>query len=138
MDATFQAFLSSQFLFFCLGIASLTFVIRKIVDYFLTLKGLKNNSFWNELLLPIMPVVLGVLCAYFAKKYPFTDVFAVSTSSRMNFGLVAGLLSGLVYRIIKGVMIQKLPINIAKALIAVNISAEPTAEEVNPQDVSQK
>ena len=141
MDTILQTFLSLQFLFFCLGIAAITFVLRKIVDYILTLKGLQNNKLWNELILPIMPVILGVLCASVAKRYPFPDIFGVSVSAKMNFGLVAGLFSGLVYKIIKGLLSQKLPANIAKVLTNVNLSEskeDPLIEGHSEENLGEK
>ena len=112
MDTVLQALLSWQFVLFALAIAALTFVIRKVVEYALdnpsipTGKMTKEDRLWKELLLPILPVVLGAAAGFLAKKYPFPDGLT-NPSARLAFGLVAGLLSGLVYRVIKGTLAAK-------------------------------
>lgn len=107
MDTVFYAILSWQFLFFCLGVAAVTFVIRKSVEYFILdnpkLPGNKASKLWRELLLPVGPVVGGALLSLIATKYPYPEGIN-SVSSRVIFGLVAGLLSGLVYRVITGML----------------------------------
>lgn len=104
MDTVFLAIFSWQFLIFCLGIAAITFVIRKLVEYFVlnnpSMPGNSSSKVWKELLLPIGPVVGGALFGLIATKYPYPTGIS-SISARVMFGLVAGLLSGLVYRIIK-------------------------------------
>jgi hypothetical protein len=113
MDTVLQALLSWQFVLFALAIAALTFVIRKVVEFALdnpsipTGKMTKTDRLWTELLLPILPVVLGAVAGLLAKKYPFPDGLT-NPSARIAFGLVAGLLSGLVYRVIKGTLAGKI------------------------------
>ena len=113
MDNILQALLSWQFVLFALAIAAFTFVARKVVEFAIdspsipTGKMTKNDRFWTELVLPILPVVLGGGGGYLAKMYPFPDGIT-SASARIAFGLVAGLLSGLLYRIIKGILASKL------------------------------
>lgn len=107
MDAVFYAIFSWQFLLFCLGIAAVTFVIRKLVEYFVLdnpkMPGNKASKLWRELLLPIGPVCGGALLGLVAGKYPYPEGIH-SVSGRVIFGLVAGLLSGLVYRVISGML----------------------------------
>jgi len=107
MDSVFLAIFSWQFLLFCLAIAAVTFVIRKVVEYFILdnpkLPGNKASKLWRELLLPIGPVVGGALAGLVAVKYPYPEGIS-SVSGRVVFGLVAGLLSGLVYRVLSGML----------------------------------
>lgn len=107
MDAVFYAIFSWQFLLFCLGIAAVTFVIRKLVEYFILdnpkMPGSRTSKLWRELLLPIGPVCGGALLGLVAAKYPYPEGIN-SISGRVIFGLVAGLLSGLVYRVISGML----------------------------------
>jgi hypothetical protein len=107
MDSVFLAIFSWQFLLFCLGIAGVTFVIRKLVEYFVLdnpkMPGNKASKLWRELLLPIGPVVGGALLGLVAAKYPYPEGIN-SISGRVIFGLVAGLLSGLVYRVMTGML----------------------------------
>ena len=99
MDTAFETILSYQFLLFCLAISALTYVIRLIVEYCFSVKNIvpKDNHAWNELILPILPIVLGCVSALLAKKYPFPDQIT-SYSGRAVFGLVAGSFSTIVWR----------------------------------------
>ncbi len=67
----------------------------------------KNSKLWKELILPVLPVLLGPTAAYLAKTYPYPGGLT-SGSARVAFGLVAGLLSGLVYRVLKSALGYKI------------------------------
>lgn len=110
MDTVLQALLSWQFLLFCLAIAALTFVVRKIVEFILDnprVPASKTSKLWREVLLPILPVVGGGLSGGFATHYPYPDGLT-SASGRVIFGLVAGLFSGLVYRMVNSFITSKI------------------------------
>jgi len=139
MDQAFQALLTWQFLFFCLAIAALTFVFRKIGDFII------NNykwaaivvRFWNDLMLPILPVVLGCVTALILKKYPYPDNLTTG-GSRFIWGLVAGLLSGLVYRIVKSFLNNQINSKGSAVITAVkDVASAMNAEAVtgNPADL---
>lgn len=105
MDQMLSTLFSLQFLLFCLGLAAVIFVVRRFVEYFV-----KTKSFlklWHELILPVFPVMLGGLTGLLAKMYPYPEGIE-SASGRVLFGLVAGLLSGLVYRVIKSLLKAKI------------------------------
>lgn len=116
MDNVLQALLSWQFVFFALAIAALTFVVKKVVEFAIDNPGIptgnvtKENRFWKELILPISPVVIGAVAGFFANMYPFPEGIE-SASARITFGMVAGLLSGLLFRVIKGTLISKISAN---------------------------
>lgn len=100
MDSAIQILLSWQFLILCLGVASVTFVFRKLFD-FLILKYFKNGQkFWSEVAVPILPVVVGGCIAKFVEQYPYPEDINTQ-SGKMFFGLIAGMFSGLVYRVAK-------------------------------------
>lgn len=104
MDEILRIFLTWQFMIFCLGLAAITFVIRKIFEFAVLnnprMPGSKNSLIWRALLLPIAPVVNGALAGFLAKNYPYPEGLGASTYGRISFGLVAGLFSGLVYRVV--------------------------------------
>lgn len=109
MDLSFAILTSWQFVLFCLGIAALTFVVRKVVEYFLDKPEVpvnKTSKIWTELLLPIGPVISGAVLGFLFKEYPYPEGIS-SDSARMFFGLVAGLFSGLAYKIVKGLLTKK-------------------------------
>jgi xanthosine utilization system XapX-like protein len=106
MDLLSQLF-GWQFMLFCLGIASITFVVRSTVEHLLS--NAKEIKVWKELILPIFPVVVGAIFSLLATSYPYPEGFD-SASGRTMFGLVAGLLSGLLYRVIKSLLASKITI----------------------------
>lgn len=112
MDALLAIFLSWQFMIFCLGLAGMGFVFRKLIEYFILdnphLPGNKHSMIWRSLILPIAPVVSGAIAAYLAKGYPYPQGLGTSEYGRVSFGLVAGLLSGLVYRVISEILRSKM------------------------------
>lgn len=113
MDNVLQALLSWQFVFFALAIAAMTFVVKTVVEFAIdspnipTGNATKESRFWREVVLPISPVLIGALAGFFVQVYPFPEGIE-STSARIMFGMVAGLLSGLLFRIIKGALASKL------------------------------
>lgn len=133
MDTVLQALLSWQFVLFALAIAALTFVIRKIVEFAIDSPNIptgsmnKTSKLWTELILPILPVLLGAFSGLLAKTYPFPDGLN-TLSARIAFGLVSGLLSGLVYRIIRGALASKA----AAALNSITGGSAPAAAAGTP------
>lgn len=115
MENILQAFFSWQFLFFCLALGAVVFVIRKVVEYWMEnwwpLKNWtaanKDAKLWRELILPILPIILGQVAAIYAVQYPYPQDFK-TLSGRMVFGLVAGFTSGLLVRIYRAFLSTKL------------------------------
>lgn len=111
MDSVFQALVSWQFVLFCLGIAAVTFVLRKGIEFSVLdnpkMPGSRTSKFWTDLVLPVFPVVFGCLVGLLIKEYPYPEALN-SAGGRMTFGLVAGLFSGLVYRVAKAFFASKL------------------------------
>lgn len=138
MDNVLQALLSWQFVFFALAIAAMTFVLKKVVEFAIDNQSIptgsmtKENRFWKELVLPISPVVMGAGAGFLAKMYPFPEGIE-SASARLAFGMVAGFLSGLVYRIVKGTLASKLQAatSAPAALPAPDNSGDPGAPARN-------
>lgn len=113
MDTVFQALVSWQFVLFCLGVAAVTFILRKCIEFFVLdnpkMPGTRSSKFWTELVLPTFPVVFGCLTGLLATQYPYPETLQ-SAGGRMTFGLVAGLFSGLIYRVAKSFFATKLGI----------------------------
>lgn len=109
MDPILQILLSWQFILFGLAVAALVYVLRIVVEYVLISFNIdpKIPKWWNDLVLPVLPVVLGPMCSIFIKTFPYPDGL-ITVGSRLIFGLVAGLLSTLLYRIVKALLSQKL------------------------------
>ena len=87
MDTMLQALLSWQFLLYCLSIAAIIFVVRKVVEFAIdspkipTGKMNKRSKLWRELILPILPVVIGPLGALMAKQYPYPERYSLEKNT---------------------------------------------------------
>lgn len=103
MDPTLQTLFGWQFILFGLTIASLVFLVRKTVDFFVIPK---NSRLWKYLLLPVLPIILGGIVACFFRTFPYPDSL-VNRMDRVVFGLVAGLLSTFMYRLVKAFLFPK-------------------------------
>jgi len=99
MDNALSALLSTEFIFFCLMISGVTYVLRVVVEYFSP--KLYNSKAWNDLIMPIMPILLGATVGVFAKLYPYPTGVGSALSSRVIFGFAGGLLGSQIYRFIK-------------------------------------
>lgn len=108
MDQLLGFLFSFSFMIFCLGIAGISFVIRRMVEFLILdhpkVPTDRKNSWWRELILPILPVVIGGVLAFLAPEYPYPEALGVAVLGRVFFGVVAGLFSGLVYRVIIGLL----------------------------------
>lgn len=127
MDTALQALISWQFVLFCLAVTSFTYVVRTVADYILKYKGInpKACTIWVDLFLPILPIILGSVGAVLAKQYPY-PLEIHSGSGRFVFGLCAGLLSGLVWRIVKATLTAKLN---GLQQVAPDVGSGPSAEK---------
>lgn len=96
MDQLLSLLLSLSFLIFCLGLAALTFIVRTLVEFWV----LRSNRVWRDLILPLLPVVSGGLVAWLTPGYAYPEMIGSEPVGRVFFGVVAGLFSGLVYRLI--------------------------------------
>lgn len=109
-ENVFEALISWQFVLFCLSIAAITYVIRKLIEFFVLdnpkMPGTRTSMFWRDLILPISPIVAGALMGAFIHRYPFPEHLH-STGGRTIFGLVAGLLSSQIYRIMTSMLKSK-------------------------------
>ena len=115
MDPILQVLLSWQFVLFGLAVAFIVYVLRLIVEYIAgaVKVDLSASKFWNDLVLPILPIVLGVLGAWFVTSFPYPGFTpdahgVVARGDRLIFGLVAGGFSTMMYRVIKALLYQKL------------------------------
>jgi hypothetical protein len=115
MDPILQVLLSWQFVLFGLAVAMVMYVFRLIVEYIAgaAKADLTKSKLWNELVLPILPIALGLVGSWVLTTFPypgFTPNAAgvVARGDRLIFGLVSGGFSTVMYRVIKALLYQKL------------------------------
>jgi hypothetical protein len=109
MDAILQTFFSWQFLTFGVGVSAIVFVLRKIAEYLMANFGwaAKESKLWKDLLMPILPVFVGTIGAMILSSYPYPAGME-TVGGRFVFGLVAGSLSTLLYRVAKAFLVKNL------------------------------
>lgn len=135
MDNALNALLSWQFLLFALGMFAITWFIRSVIEYIFP--KIVGATLWEKLILPAMPSVFGGIIAYFAKSYAYPDGL-VSTSARLMFGCVAGMFSGLVYQVVKGMLkdrVQAYINNVGNNIPVVVPSPTPPPQNTPPQNL---
>ena len=59
------------------------------------------QRFWEGLILPFLPAVLGALGAGFLAGYPFPALVLVSVSARVIYGLAVGWFSASIYEAVQ-------------------------------------
>jgi hypothetical protein len=101
-------FLNVQFILFSLGIAIITFAVRTTVEYIALERHKEIAIIWSQLILPILPIIIGGTISYFVKDFAVPDGLT-SAIGRVFVGIVAGGLSSIVYQIIKGLLTAKIP-----------------------------
>jgi hypothetical protein len=102
MDVLTQL-LSISNIVLCLAIVALVWMQRKSAEVLVkrfAKKDLKKYPLWEELFIPMSPLVTGSLLALIP-QLPIPEMFDGGAGARMVFGLGIGLVSGLVFRIIK-------------------------------------
>lgn len=104
MNNLFDIFFTWNFLLLSLSISAIIFVIRTIIE---SKWNLKENNLWNNVIIPISPILIGLLFGIIAIGFPY-PVEIVKISGRICFGLVAGLFSGYTFRIMKSLLLSKL------------------------------
>lgn len=115
MDTILAGLLSWQFLSFCLAIGAVVFVTRLLVEYGMDnwwpLKAWKaahkDAKLWRELILPTLPILLGVSFSLKIEEYAYPTGFT-TMSGRLIFGLVAGFTSGLIVRLYRSFLTSKI------------------------------
>lgn len=145
MDPILQVLLSWQFVFFGLAVATVIYVFRLIVEYLALVlkKDLSTSHLWNNLVLPIAPIVVGVLAAIVLKKFPYPG-FTPDTSGvvmrgdRIIFGLVGGTFSTVMYRVVKSLFYQKI-VNVAQGLSGnTNVSVSVPTEQIPAEQIPSR
>lgn len=102
-----EQLLSLSTLVFCLAIFALVWVQRKGVETFLP--KFATTKAWKEFFMPVGPLGTGALLAALVQTYPYPEMFLNTTwYDRAIFGIACGLLSGLVYRIVKKNVVEKI------------------------------
>jgi len=91
-------------LIFCLFVALAVTLVRKVVER--VWAGATTNWWWNEVVLYLLPMLLGAVTALSFLQYPFPEMVKAA-STRFVYGVVCGGFSGFVYKMAKSVLKKK-------------------------------
>lgn len=88
-------------------------MIRTIVDYAIMdnphLPGSRNSRLWRSLILPLMPIMLGVGFYFISDKFPYTYPDGVNTyTAKFVFCLAAAALSSVVFKVVKELLLANI------------------------------
>lgn len=97
-------FLSSQMLMLCLSIFAITYLVQLVAEFYKP--SLKTKPVWTEIALHVIPLAIGTVLGI---PNLFTYPTPMHVGGRMCFGLIAGLFSNMVYKLIKGAVQAKFP-----------------------------
>ena len=103
LDKMFEVIVSWQTMFICLGTFLFVFAIRRVLETALGDK-LKGNKWWNEVALPLSPIVVGAIIGVLAKSFPWPVVVGDNIWARVMYGSICGLSSGWVYSRFRSIM----------------------------------
>ena len=104
-----QVLWSWQLITFSLSVVAMVFVLKTVCEYTIsaiTKTDPQNSKIWNDMILPILPILMGMIGGFLFIGFPYPDGL-VSPSGRFIFGSVSGLLSTTVYRYIKAAIAAK-------------------------------
>ena len=90
--------LSFPFVLISLGISAIVFVFKTIGEE--VFEDLLLSHWWNKVILPILPILVGAILGLSCKAYSFPEG-VTGYSGRCLFGIVAGLASSSIYTILK-------------------------------------
>ena len=102
--------LSLSNILLCLAIVALVWAFRKGLELLFVTKfkkDLTKSLVWNDFLMPLFPLVIGALLML-VPNLPVPETFTVGVGSKMILGVGLGLLSGLVYRLTKKNILDKM------------------------------
>jgi uncharacterized membrane protein len=104
---------SLSIIVFCLAIFAITWVIRKGLELIfpkLLEKDTKLKKVWEEYILRLIPIIFGGVLGGLITSYPYPETFETGVA-RVFFGIFCGLISTLVYRLIKRNILNKIGAN---------------------------
>ena len=117
------AFLSWQFVMFSLFVATIMYVLRTVLESIFP--KLATYQLLNSLFLMVLPVFIGAGLGDALKMYPYATGFT-TTVTHVGYGAVAGLLSTILFKVIKELLVGKVTAIVGGALTAVGVTTTTT------------
>ena len=106
MDFGIDKFLTMPTMLFGVAVYLIVFMIRRVVET--AWKPFTENKYWRDIVLPLLPALLGIALALACYKFPFPEGIK-SKSARALYGLVVGFFCSKFYRTAKVLIDRKVP-----------------------------
>ena len=84
----------------CVILFAVTTLIRRSVEKKWVALAQQKDGWWDDIVLPALPLLLGASFGYFVSSYPFPDAWK-GTDSRIILGLFAGIVCERVVKVLK-------------------------------------
>lgn len=138
MDKAFDIFVTWQTMVLGLALYVCSLGARRIVETGWV--GAKKNKWWNEVLLPAIPLLLGVLVAGLAHQFPWPDPILKSNSftARAAYGIAVGLTCGWLYARVRGFLRAGQDDKAAKDAATMPTLADTPVETPKPETLITK
>lgn len=123
MDNVLASLFTLEFVVYCVIIFLAVSVIRYSLEWLaqFVFKFTSDRfdkavtDFWKEIALPVLPMIVGGLFAYFVAEYPYPEIFTTSVTARVFFGIFTGLVSAHAYPRIKFYLKKLAPTKVDEA-----------------------
>jgi hypothetical protein len=105
MGDIFETFVTPATIFVCLVAYVMTYVVRTLVQGLWP--AVRANRHYNEVFLPLGPIVNGALLGLMVKTFMWPDMFNKTVASRMMYGAVCGMFSAFLYSRVRSWLASK-------------------------------
>jgi hypothetical protein len=107
-----RTLLTTELLFFVLGILAFCFVVRRGVETAFPTLSTKTpettaQRVWEKFILPTMPMFVGILFGIFISAFPYPADMGRTWGTRAMFGAGCGFTSGWFYQVVKAIIFQR-------------------------------
>ena len=118
-----SAIFNVQTVYLCLAIYVVTYLIRRVIEgtwSILVQQGEAKkvsipSRIWDEIVVPILPILIGGGLSFAAKTFVWPD-FAMKTKlARVLYGCICGLFSAFIYNRIRGWLKSKTDVSVGEA-----------------------
>jgi hypothetical protein len=99
-----------QTIYLCLAIYVVTYFVRRLFEGTWRIlvqqgeiqKGSVWGRVWGEVVVPVLPIIIGGALSFAAKTFVWPDFAVKTTLARVIYGCICGLFSAFIYNRIRG------------------------------------
>jgi hypothetical protein len=134
-----------QTIYFCLAIYVVTYLIRRVFEGTFKIlvqtgevkKGSIVGRIWGEILVPVLPILVGGGLSFAAKTFVWPDFTMKTKLARVIYGCICGLFSAFIYNRIRGWLKSKTDITVGDATEPAGLT-DPVLGSVPPEAAKEE